>query len=266
MIRGEGQRDNYWRKFQYSPASFLGWALESGWEPGTLPVGVVYTFQPVAAQFAEASPDRFVENTALAVSNARMFMTSDEGDPVLVASLNPGGASMATQLEHLRFLSMTTRYAVIVGTAGALVEGLHFGDVVVVSEAIRAESISDRYLPPELMVRGDSDFAAALHRETASAHRLATTWSVAVPYRQTTAGVDEARSQGATVVEMEIASLFAVAAALDMQAAAAVIISDVSRADGWESNWSDTAGPIQQTVLNAITTIRSLSTTSPYSS
>ncbi len=57
---------------------------------------------------------------------------------------------------------------------------------------------------------------------------------------------------------MEIATLFAAAKALDMRATAAVVVSDVSRAEGWESNWADTAGLIQQTVLDAIDSIRSL--------
>lgn len=81
---------------------------------------------------------------------------------------------------------------------------------------------------------------------------------MAVPYRQTKAELDGARAAGAAVVDMEIATLFAAAEALDMRAAAAVVISDVSRAEGWESNWTDTAGPTQATVLNTLDTMRSL--------
>lgn len=116
-------------------------ALDMGWKPGVLPIGVVFTFQPAAAQMAQNQPDRFIENTDLTVSNARMFMTCDDGPPVLVAALNPGGASMATQLEHLRFLGSPTRYAAIVGTAGAMVEGFSFGDVAVVASRARTNSI-----------------------------------------------------------------------------------------------------------------------------
>lgn len=42
------------------------------------------------------------------------------------------------------------------------------------------------------------------------------------------------------MVEMEIATLFAAAQALGYRATAAVVISDRSRAEGWEVDWSDT--------------------------
>lgn len=84
-------------EFIYSPEDFLGWALRSGWNPNVLPVGVIYAFQAPVTQAIAGQTDRFVENTDLTVSNARMFMTIDDGAPVLVARLNPGSASMVTR-------------------------------------------------------------------------------------------------------------------------------------------------------------------------
>lgn len=50
--------------FVYTPSDFLGWALKSGWQPSTLPIGVVYTFQGTITR-AIAEDDRFVDNTDL---------------------------------------------------------------------------------------------------------------------------------------------------------------------------------------------------------
>lgn len=242
--------------FPYSPASFLGWALKSGWSPGVLPIGVVYTFQPSVARWAASESSRFQPSTDLTVSNAQMFMTVDDGDPVLVACLNPGGASMVTQLEHLRFLGPTTRFAGIVGTAGSMVSGLNIGDVRVVDAALRSEGISDRYLPAGREVRGDADLVACLQEQIGAGSECAKAWSVDVPYRMTRTDHEQARSDGAEVTEMEIASLFAAARCLDVAAAAVVVVSDVSRADGWESDWSDTGVPLNESVISMISAMR----------
>ncbi len=101
------------QEFIYTPADFLGWALKSGWQPSTLPIGVVYTFQdPVTRAIVE--DERFVDNTELIVSNARMLMTVVGGDPVLIGCMNPGASSMVTQLEHLRFLAGDSRLSAVI--------------------------------------------------------------------------------------------------------------------------------------------------------
>lgn len=244
--------------FVYTPDDLLGWALSQGWRPGVLPVGVIYTFQaPLASALAERT-ELFGENTALVVSNARMLMTVDEGLPVLVACLNPGAASMATQLEHLRFLGDTTRFAAIVGTAGALSGNFRIGDSRVVASALRTDGISDRYLPPAPVVEASARFVSALREAIGDQAPPVRTWTVPVPYRSTAQDLATARDGGAAVVEMEIATLFAVAEAVGMEAAATIVISDVSRVDDWEVDWSDTNVPSVAAVLATVDVMRRL--------
>lgn len=244
----------------YTPATFLGWALKSGWKPEVLPVGVIFTFQPTVERWARSSSGPFGVCTDLTVSNAATFMSSDDGPPILLSCLNPGGASMVTQLEHLRFLSNETQFAGIVGTAGSMIGGLNIGDVRVVGTALRSDGISDRYLPPGKEVAGDKAFTEAL-RERINPHAEAVkTWTVDVPYRMTNTDHEAAVAAKAQVTEMEIASLFAASRCLDLTAAAAVVVSDVSRADGWHSDWSDTAEPLNNAVLSMIHAMRSAAT------
>lgn len=248
----------HWDDFHYSPEAFLGWALKSGWRPGLMPIGVIYTFQPGVRRYLEEHPERFSPNADLTVSNASMFMTADEAAPVLVACLSPGAASLATQLEHLRFLGNETRFAAIVGTAGALVSGHNIADTLVIDSALRDDLISDRYLAPGRIVEGDRAFSATLAERLELDTEPARTWTVPVPYRQTPAELAAAKHDGACTVEMEIATLFAVAEALDYRATAAVIISDVSNADGWHSDWSETAGPTNAALEATISSMREL--------
>lgn len=245
-------------QFIYTPSNLLGWALSQGWRPGVLPVGVIYTFQaPLAAALSQRT-DLFAENTDLTVSNARMLMTMDDGLPVLVACLNPGAASMATQLEHLRFLGNTTSFAAIVGTAGALTADYRIGQTVIVESALRTDAISDRYLPAAPVVSASERFVDALRAACDGEPPTVRTWTVPVPYRSTEEDLRNARDGGADVVEMEIATLFAVAQSLSIDAAATVVISDVSRVEDWEVDWSDTNAPSVAAVLATIEAIRNL--------
>ncbi len=245
------------QRFHYGAADFLGWALKSGWRPKTLPVGVVYTFQGAVARDIEADTSRFVENADLTVSNARTFLTADDGTPVMLACLNPGAASMATQLDHLRFLAGPAQLAaVIVGTAGAIAGPHAIGDIVVVDSAIATDGVSRAYLPGEELVTADPDLSERL-RSLLGDPPVARSWTVAVPYRSTRADVESARAAGAEVVEMEIAALMAVGHALDIATAAAVVVSDVSQVDEPTTvDWSDTGAPTRRALDAAIEAIR----------
>ncbi|NND01753.1 MAG: hypothetical protein HKN91_03115 [Acidimicrobiia bacterium] len=243
-------------EYVYTPEDFLGWAIQSGWTPGTLPIGVVFTFQaPVTRALVESG--KFEENRELTVSNATMLMTSDDEVPVLIACLNPGAVAMATQLEHLRFLGDETRYAAAVGTAGALTADYLIGETVLIHSALRSDAVSNAYLAPSVHVDADPELTAALERRMPGV-ATARTWTVSVPYRSTRSDLEAAIEGGASLVEMEVASLFAVGQRLGISAAAALIVSDVARVDGWEVDWSDTTGPTVHAVTAAVNAMRDL--------
>lgn len=245
------------RDFIYTARDFLGWAIASGWEPKVMPVGVVYTFQSRVTRAIADQTDRFVENTDLTLSNARMLMTNDGEAPILVACLNPGPASMTTQMEHLRYLAGDRPLAaVIVGTAGAIAGPHEIGDTLVTESALRTDGISDAFLPMSSRVDADSGLTRRLVDALAGVPAV-TSWTVPVPYRSTQADLVAARDAGAEVVEMEAASLFAAGIALDIATAAAVIISDVHRTNEPASvDWSDTLGPTLTALDSAINAIR----------
>ena len=131
----------------YTPADFLGWAQRAGWDPGPLPVGVVFTFQPFVTNFLADHPERFVENFTLAPSNARVFLTNDDDALVGVSCLNPGATTMVSQIENLLYLGDTRRF-VTIGTAGALVPDIRIADTCVLTAAVRDDGISQHYLRP----------------------------------------------------------------------------------------------------------------------
>ncbi len=122
--------------------------------------------------------------------------------------------------------------AVVLGltSAGRIAPGLPVPSVVVASAALRDEGTSYHYLPPSAQVGSDAVVAAALEeaiREACLPVRQGLVWTTDAPYRETAAGVERSRAQGALAVEMQAASLFACGAARSIQVGVAAHVTNV---------------------------------------
>ena len=242
----------------YTPADFLGWAQRAGWTPGPLPIGIVFAFQPFLTQFLVDHPERFVENHMLAPSNARMFLTDDDDELVGVSCLNPGTTTMVSQIENIMYLGDTRRF-VTMGTAGAINPDLRIADTCVLTAAVRDDGISQHYLPPARYVEANRNLTDDLRRalrERVEGVTDRTTWTVPTPYRCTAAELAEYTADGVSIIEEEAAALFAVAEARGAESAAAVVVSDVARAGGFDVEWRDTVAPLIAVLDAAIAAIR----------
>jgi uridine phosphorylase len=232
------------------PGDFLDNARSAGWDPGPLPVGTVFTFSPVVpARLADDA--RFVESRQLAPANARYFLTVDE--PLVgVSCLVPGAPVMATQA--LNQIHLGVRRFVAIGAAGAIVESLAPGDVVVLTEAVRDEGVSHHLLPPARYAAADPELTAAL----APGARRTKSWTVAIPFVMTARELETFSADGVETVEMEAAALFAVGEARGARTAAAVVISDVTTTAGRVAeNWRAVTEPLFGLLDAAIAALRS---------
>jgi uridine phosphorylase len=159
------------------------------------------------------------------------------GGPVALAGgFGIGGPAAAVVLEQL--VAVGVRQVVSVGGAGGLDAALAIGDVVVCDRALRDEGVSYHYLPPEeRFVHPDPELTGrlvrALNRRVADGVRVAGTWTTDAPYRETRAEVDSHRAEGVFTVEMEAASLAAVARHRGVRFAAAFAIMDSLAGDAW---------------------------------
>jgi DeoD family purine-nucleoside phosphorylase len=149
--------------------------------------------------------------------------TATDGEPLTIQSTGMGGPSAAIVLEELIALGATR--AVRVGTAGALVDSLRLGELLLASEAIAADGTS-RALGASELVAADSSLLAAL-QHAAPDVRCGLIVSSDLFYE-----VDEQRfagwrEAGALAVEMEAATLFAVGRRRGIRVACALAITDV---------------------------------------
>ena len=143
-----------------------------------------------------------------------------DGAPLTIQSTGMGGPSAAIVISELADLG--ARRLVRAGTCGALQSGLQLGDLVAVTEAITADGASRALGAGERAFAG-SELLPAL---AAVAEHAGTVVSTDLFYDPR--GLEEAWSAGgALAVEMECATLFALAAARGVQAGALLVVSDL---------------------------------------
>jgi DeoD family purine-nucleoside phosphorylase len=146
-----------------------------------------------------------------------------DGRPLTIQSTGMGGPSAAIVIAELAELGARTLLRV--GTCGALDASLALGDLLVASEALAADGTS-RALGASDRVAADPELLRRLIDAAGpdGAHGPIVTSDL---FYDGPAGAEEGwRAQGAMAVEMETATLFALAARRGLRAGCALIVSD----------------------------------------
>ena len=142
-----------------------------------------------------------------------------DGAPLTIQSTGMGGPSAAIVISEL--VDLGARRLVRAGTCGALQPGLRLGDLVTATEAIAADGTS-RALGAGERASAGPDLLSALAAVAEHAGPVVTT-DLFYDRR----GLERSWSAGgALAVEMECATLFALAAARGIQAGALLVVSD----------------------------------------
>ena len=150
-----------------------------------------------------------------------------DGEPLTVQSTGMGGPSAAIVVEEL--IALGARRVLRVGTCGALTGGLELGSLLV-ADAVLPEDGTSRALGAAGPLRPDPELQAALLAAAGGA-RVGTIASSDLFYDPDPGRAEGWVREGAIAVEMEAATLFAVAARHRVAAACLLAVSDTV-ADG----------------------------------
>jgi DeoD family purine-nucleoside phosphorylase len=148
--------------------------------------------------------------------------TARDGALLTIQSTGMGGPSAAIVIAELAMLG--AQQLIRVGTCGALEPSLQLGDLLIATEAITADGAS-RVLSDAPRVAADPGLLAALTNVGAGASVSGVVASTDLFYDGP--GEQSWIDAGALAVEMETATLFALAARRGLQAAAVLIVSDL---------------------------------------
>jgi uridine phosphorylase len=154
----------------------------------------------------------------------------------VVGGFGIGGPAASTNMEEL--IAAGVRRAVSIGGAGGLHPAQGIGDLVVCDGAVRDEGVSYHYLPPgERYVHPDEALTSRLLeaiQERAHSVVVGKTWTTDAPYRETREEVLHYRAEGVLTVEMEAASLAAVALHRGVAFATAFAVMDSLAKETWQ--------------------------------
>jgi DeoD family purine-nucleoside phosphorylase len=168
-----------------------------------------------------------------------------DGEPLTIQSTGMGGPSAAIVLTEL--IALGARRLIRVGTCGALAPGLSLGDLIVARDSISVDGTS-RALGADGRVTADPSLtdtllhAAAARAQTNSSTRrvhAGTIVSVDLFYEPTPLAGRERHAADVLAIEMEAATLFAVAAAASVPVACVLAVSDTFDAAGARTHIDD---------------------------
>ncbi len=150
--------------------------------------------------------------------------TAADGEPLTIQSTGMGGPSAAIVIAELAELG--ARRIVRVGTCGALDGDLVLGDLLIATEAIAADGAS-RALGARARVAADGELLAALTEKAGEGVHRGAVVSTDLFYDGPEGEERRWIAAGARAVEMEAATLFALAVRRGLAAAAVLLVSDL---------------------------------------
>ena len=152
--------------------------------------------------------------------------TQIDGSPLSIQSTGMGGPSAAIVITEL--IALGARRLVRVGTCGALDSELPLGALIVATEALAADGTS-RALGAGERVAATSRLLGALDAEarSESAAKAGPVVSTDVFYDEREGLERKWAAAGALAVEMETATLYALAARFKIEAAAVLLVTDL---------------------------------------
>lgn len=166
-----------------------------------------------------------------------------------VAVVHPGvGAPLAAGfVEEMAALGVTTFVAC--GGAGALVEDLALGHVMIVPSALRDEGTSLHYAAPSRIIEADQMGVRVLERilgELDVAYYVGRTWTTDAFFRETRSRVTRRIDEGCTMVDMESSAFIAVARYRDLRFAQILYAGDSLAGAEWDSRHWEHARAIRE--------------------
>lgn len=150
--------------------------------------------------------------------------TAADGEPLTIQSTGMGGPSAAIVVAELADLG--GRRLLRIGTCGALDAALALGDLLLVTEALPEDGTS-RALGASQALAPDPSLASALSKAGGESLRSGCVVSADLFYDAPEGSEEGWMRAGARAVDMETATLFALAGRRELSAASLLLVSDL---------------------------------------
>jgi uridine phosphorylase len=212
---------------------------------GRLPMrGVACFFQDVIERVCQSNGAKELHRLKAEHGTQPIYELTYLGVRLAVFHPGVGGPLAAGWLEEA--IAMGVRTVAACGGAGSLTPDLTLGQVIVPSAAVRDEGTSYHYLPPSREVLVDPRSVACVKsvlRERKVPYVVGKTWTTDAIYRETRGRASRRRDEGCIAVDMEAASLLAVARFREVQLAYLLYAGDSLAGEEWDNrSWQQHSG------------------------
>jgi len=212
---------------------------------GLLPTrGVACFFKDVIDRVCQTHGAKELHRLNSELGSQPIYELQYLGERLAFFQMGVGGPLAAGWLEEV--IAMGVRTVTVCGGAGSLMPDLTIGHVIVPTAAVRDEGTSYHYLPPDREVGVDPRIVECIEdllREHDVPYILGKTWTTDAFYRETRARAKRRRDEGCVAVDMEAASLLAVARFRQVQLGYLLYAGDSLAGEEWDHRgWQQHAG------------------------
>lgn len=168
---------------------------------------------------------------------------SHEKEVGILGDWGVGAPGLAIKMEEL--IALGSKRFIAVGTAGGLMNAHKIADNVLCSKALGEDGVAHLYLKGENIVEADvemvRDFRRFKEEKALATLPEAVAWSFSAIFKETLEDVYRVSEKGCSVVEMEVATLYAIAKEKEVQALTLFVISDSITEQEWTPRIKDLA-------------------------
>jgi len=146
-----------------------------------------------------------------------------------------GGPLAAMDLECA--IARGCKRILVAGSAGAIEPDLDVGQIFLIQSALRDEGTSYHYLKPKRVIKAHKQFLERIKEILdlkSINYQLGTTWTTDGLFRETSEKIQKRKLEGAAIVEMEAASLMAVAKFRDIPLGHMIYCADNISGAEWD--------------------------------
>lgn len=212
---------------------------------------VLCFFPDVLSELANRDDCRVLKGLGSEIGAHTVYVLERDGLEIAVCHPGVGGPLSAACFEELIALGCQT--FLLCGGAGSLLPDQTLGHLVVPNRAFRDEGLSHHYQRPTHFIDVDETLLARLEvllNESKVEHTIGASWTTDALYRETPSRIQKRRESGCLTVEMEFASLLAVAKFRKVSLAAILYCGDDLSTDQWNyRNWTS-ANTIRERLFN----------------
>ncbi|WP_422859680.1 nucleoside phosphorylase [Flagellimonas sp. S174] len=166
-----------------------------------------------------------------------IYLKDYNNEVAIVGNFGIGGAAASHILEIL--IAVGVKNFIVIGHAGGLQKNNPIRTIVLIDKSIRDEGVSHHYLAPEKYAFPSLSLTDKLKNRLdneAIDYKVGSSWTIASMYRETKEEIAHYAQEGIATVEMELASLFAVAMFRKVDIASLLVISDYVAFTNWDEH------------------------------